>query len=1032
MATRRERVVLELQDMFTKDMLKAAGATALLNRELNSLSGQSVRSSRATKAVTRDIASVRKSADDSGRSINQLTGRLRLFADVASLLGPGLVPIGAVAIPAVTGLANQLGVAALAGGTAIAAFQGVGDALKAVNEAALEPTQENLAAAGEELAKLSPAAQQLVMRLREIGPALKGLRDAAASGMFPGLIAGLDALEGRLPDVERIIDSVSSTLGDMLAGGGASLASGRWDDFFDFLATDASETLSDLGHIVGDLTHGMAELWMAFSPLNNDFSGWMVDVADSFDRWATGLDQTEGFQEFVDYIRENGPQVADTMGALGDAVLQIVEASAPLGGPVLQALEAIATVVATIADSDLGTPLIAGYAALRLLARGQQAFGAVSATTWAQAARGADGYVGRLSAIRTGLERGGAAAGLFALSMTDMDEKLGVSNIALGTLTGLMLGGPWGAAIGAGVGGFADIRSAGEDASRAVGDTARQIETLRASLAKGTLTSSDLDTIIADAGRAQAAAEKWSVGDVLRGAYESNLAVFSGNLDREFSREKEIDAFRDLRAAAYDAEAAIRAEDFAKDAATTSALLYADGVNASASALRTATMDSREFAEATQDLNGALGLLDAHVAYQASLDAFSAGLKESLSFDADIAEGRTNISNFTRLIGDAITEAEKLKEEGKDLEAQRVLQQAQRDIGKYLPKTKEARDATREVRRELNDLAGTYDAKINVDMAQALAGIGTIASKLDYATRPRSVRITTLLGSIGTGDAVAPRSIPGGPKADGGTIPGQRAPYGDKVLTYLAPGEEVISNRHGQADRNRALLKAINDNRMADGGTVGVQALAGGGTVRDVNRLGLSGLRRELKLSEKAVEREREQRDALREKMTDLSSQVADKFTSGLFGQSGWNAADPTAILRKDIADARASTSAVKQLKAKGVTGDALAAILEQGDLMDVQQMAGMSTRDLRSFQWQFNQRERVNAFAGSQASSAAFGKQYAAQAAQYKRANAHADRVEKQLKAVERATKNVGPGVAKSLNRASASAKRNQSRGRA
>ena len=62
---------------------------------------------------------------------------------------------------------------------------------------------------------------------------------------------------------------------------------------------------------------------------------------------------------------------------------------------------------------------------------------------------------------------------------------------------------------------------------------------------------------------------------------------------------------------------------------------------------------------------------------------------------------------------------------------------------------------------------------------------------------------------------LAPRS------ADGSTVQGSRYPYGDKVLTYLAPGEEVISNRYGQADRHRALLKAINGNRYAAGGTVG-------------------------------------------------------------------------------------------------------------------------------------------------------------------------------------------------------------------
>ena len=56
--------------------------------------------------------------------------------------------------------------------------------------------------------------------------------------------------------------------------------------------------------------------------------------------------------------------------------------------------------------------------------------------------------------------------------------------------------------------------------------------------------------------------------------------------------------------------------------------------------------------------------------------------------------------------------------------------------------------------------------------------------------------------------------------ADGGTVPGQRTPYGDKVLRWLAPGEEVISNRRGEADRFRALRAAGMIPGLADGGTV--------------------------------------------------------------------------------------------------------------------------------------------------------------------------------------------------------------------
>ncbi len=63
-------------------------------------------------------------------------------------------------------------------------------------------------------------------------------------------------------------------------------------------------------------------------------------------------------------------------------------------------------------------------------------------------------------------------------------------------------------------------------------------------------------------------------------------------------------------------------------------------------------------------------------------------------------------------------------------------------------------------------------------------------------------------------------------RAYGGTVPGSAYPYGDSVLTYLAPGEEVVTNRHGEADMNRAALKAANA-----GAKLGIVRYAGGGTV---------------------------------------------------------------------------------------------------------------------------------------------------------------------------------------------------------
>lgn len=88
-----------------------------------------------------------------------------------------------------------------------------------------------------------------------------------------------------------------------------------------------------------------------------------------------------------------------------------------------------------------------------------------------------------------------------------------------------------------------------------------------------------------------------------------------------------------------------------------------------------------------------------------------------------------------------------------------------------------------------------------------------------------------------------PRVLPGNPdgSADGSTVPKTGFGYADRHLYVLADGEEVVSNRYGQADKWRPLLKAINANRLAGGGTAGVSPvvtqLGPSGTGIDINQL---------------------------------------------------------------------------------------------------------------------------------------------------------------------------------------------------
>lgn len=380
--------------------------------------GKVIASSTLTRKFAGDIESADnqlglfgRKADSTGSQIDRLSGRVRLLAEGFAVLGPSLIPIGAVGIPAISGLASQLGIAAVAGGTVILAVQGVSDALKAVRKAELEPTTDNLNAARVALDRLSPSARQFVTEIRDMTPELTHLRDIAAEGLFSGVNTGLADLEKDLPRVERLIGSVSTEVGNIVADTANSLTSDRWTPFLDFLGREAPAVLRDTVDAAGSTVHALAALWMAFTPLNDDFSSWLVDATNDLDRWASHLDQTQGFHDFIAFVEEEGPQVADTFGAIANAAIQIVEAASPLSGPVLKGIEVVSDLVGDIADSDLGSPILAGVSAVLLYNR------AVLTTQKIQASTFGQGAVNQFRSFHTGL--------------TAAENELRTANVAL-------------------------------------------------------------------------------------------------------------------------------------------------------------------------------------------------------------------------------------------------------------------------------------------------------------------------------------------------------------------------------------------------------------------------------------------------------------------------------------------------------------------------------------------------------------------------------------------------------------------------
>ena len=888
MGTRRERVVLELDDQFTAGMARAAAASELFQKSLGRTSVQSDKTGTALRKADTDTQKFSATVTRSTRDLDSYSGRLGILASSIGALGPAAVPITAVAIPAVAGLAQELGFAALAGGTAILAFQGVGDALTAMNKAHLQPTEANLEKARQAMEQLSPAAQQLVLKLGSMREELGRLKDAAGSGILPGATDALTELESRLPIVEKILHRISMATGDALREGATSLAGPEWDKFFHFIATEARPELTKLAKSVGNVAHGLAEMWMAFGPLNSDFSSWMLKASRDFNAWATGLSATEGFQEFVAYIRENGPRVGDALAAIGNALLQIVEAAAPMGGPILEALTAVANVIADIADSDLGTPIFGMIAAFSAASLAMKAFSSVSTgvmgsfvraqigagkairantvaietqgvATKAVAAQQAALSAKSAAGMRT-IAGGAARLGLAGLAFSGLADDIGLSTAAMGGF----VAGPW----GAGAGLLYDVATSGNAAGDALerlnsavhagdfsqinqglAETTAEIDKQKNSVSgylklaiqgihpHGGLGGSSIfnfdDTSLGRQIAERNALEQAS-GDLRLGiqtvgqfnGFGSSGAVTSlADLQRVLQKVKP--AMRDLN---------ISMDDLAQGARDGSIIQMGKDINAwLANPLNRAKMSADEFKVSIQQMYAALSKRGTLRDFSAAMDAAAASLKKNgkgLDIFAPTAKARAAARENQAALDNIAQTALKVSETMNPKRAEKFLEGARHEFVQTAESMGMAHDRAKALADRLIQM-GKIQVKpeITVDTDSAFASLRGLQAQL-AALHDKHIAITVSHGN-------AP-SVGADPNlAGGGQVRGPGTTTSDSIPAMLSDREFVVKAAavdHYGAD----FFHQANQMRLAEGGHVMRNAQSRQGSGSSANKMTVS------------------------------------------------------------------------------------------------------------------------------------------------------------------------------------------------
>lgn len=280
------------------------------------------------------------------------------FSTLAAGAAAAVVPVlqlGTALAPAVgilTALPAAAGVAVAAVAPLVVAFQGMGDALGA----AISGDAEALA---EALEDLTPAAQAVVLAVRDMAPALGDIRRLVQDNFFAPLAEPVAELGERLlPVLSDGLGGVSVALGISAARLVAFIGEAENLEGLRLLFESTGRAVSNMSDFFPGLLTGFRELGVVGLPFMERFSEVLNEGAIRFGEWATAAaesgEATQWLKEAVLTFKELGAIAGNVGGIIGS----IFEGAG--GAGLLSTIESITGAFDDFLKSAEGTAALEG------------------------------------------------------------------------------------------------------------------------------------------------------------------------------------------------------------------------------------------------------------------------------------------------------------------------------------------------------------------------------------------------------------------------------------------------------------------------------------------------------------------------------------------------------------------------------------------------------------------------------------------------------------------------------------------------
>lgn len=165
-----------------------------------------------------------------------------------------------------------------------------------------------------------------------------GIANAAAPEILSAYTSVMNTLHYLLKGLAPMFESVTkaaSNLADALA------INVEYDDFvafIDYLNNTAGPMFETIAKAAGNFIMGLINMLVAFNPLAQETATSFLNLSQRFREWTASLGESQKFNAFMDYVRENGPKVSSIIGGLITGLVDMFAAFAPFAADMMDGL----------------------------------------------------------------------------------------------------------------------------------------------------------------------------------------------------------------------------------------------------------------------------------------------------------------------------------------------------------------------------------------------------------------------------------------------------------------------------------------------------------------------------------------------------------------------------------------------------------------------------------------------------------------------------------------------------------------------